>query len=827
MQDQVAKSPRAPWKTGLVLLGLWLGINLGDRLWLWLDQSVPSWDHADYLTESLNYVAAFRQFPGWENFWRLSNKIPPFTHFIAAPFQLIFGPGNDQALLMNLVFSGVLMLVVYGVGQRLFNRSVGLWSAAIALLMPRLTFPRLYYVTDFPLAAVTPLAFCCLTYWYFAQTRRAQWLWIIGFGISAGCALMTKQTALFFLFVPTGFSLAAQLWQKQWARVLQLLCGLLLSLPIWGIWYRTNFIYLFSTYERANVASAAREGDPPLNTLGAWVYYWLDLPQAIAWILLLVPLVGIALHLLRRFPTQNAKYQLPERQSLCWLGIYFGGAYLLLSAMYNKDGRYIMPYLPIVAVFLGYGLTQWRGKWQPVRWGTVGLAAIFWLIQLFPLPVIAGLVPDPNYPDRQTYPHPEIIQEIIQETPNLRSNLGVIPGVAIANNHTLNYYGALRDFQVYGRNLGSTPEQLAQDKESFDWFLTKTGEDPHRNADQLALAASLDTDSEFLLQGSWPLPDQDQLKLYHRRQPLVSVEAADTTQSPVALKNVAVASEAIAGQPLPITYTWSGNRQDLTKGMALLTWSNGEQFWIQDHQLAFGMLREDSENKGDHLEIIERTATLPPADLPAGLYTLDAQYLDPATGEARPLEQPTVTVEILPATGEALTPTQLVALDWLTQLRKIAPQLGGGIAGLEPLFAHVERLNQYDPVQDYLQQVEDSLAYRLTQTPANATNRPQLRDWYWARTLAHALQEESQATIETLTQLQQLTPDDPWVNAYIAFVHLYRWEPRQAELAITPVLDKLGDVPEIQAIAGVAALLQGKLFKAWSVVQTLKAQGVL
>ncbi len=826
MQDQVAKSPRSSWKTGLLLLGLWLGINLGDRLWLNLDNTVPAWDQSNHLTGSLNFVENIRHFPGWQEFWQVSTKYPPLPYILAVPFQMLFGQGNDQALLMNLLLTGVLIWAVFSLGKRLFNPTVGCYAAAITLLMPRIFLFRLHYITDYTLVVTTVASFTCLTHWYFAEKRSVQWGWAIAFGFCLGLAMLTKQSCLFFLFIPICWAITINFRNKQWEKLLQLVVSGITSLPVWLGWYSTNFIYIFSLFEVVNDIAPAAEGDPKLNTLAAWIYYWKDLPSAVSWILLLPPIVGLILHLAKKLPSRKAIYGLPEKESLMWLGIYFGASYLIFSGFYNKDTRYIMPYLPIVAVFLGYGLTQWRGKWQPVRWGTIALAVAFWLMQLFPIPVIAGLVPNPNYPDRQTYPHPEIIQAIIQETPNLRSNLGVIPGVAIANNHTLNYYGALRDFQVYGRNLGSTPEQLAQDKESFDWFLIKTGEDPHRNADQLALAASLGNDPDFLLQRSWPLPDQDQLKLYHRRQPLVIVNTTQGT-GPITLQKIDVGPEAIAGQPLPITYTWSGNREDFAQGIALLTWSNGERFWIQDHQFAFGMLREDAENKGDRLAIMERTATLPPADLPPGRYTLDAQYLDPATGDTSPLKQPTVTVEILPATGEALTPTQLVALDWLTQLREIAPQLGEGIAGLEPLFAHVERLNQYDPVQDYLQQVEDSLAYRLTQTPANETNRPQLRDWYWAKTLAHALQEESQATIATLTQLQQLTPDDPWVNAYIAFVHLYRWEPRQAELAITPVLDKLGDIPEIQAIAGVSALLQGKLLKAWSVVQTLKAQGVL
>ena len=67
---------------------------------------------------------------------------------------------------------------------------------------------------------------------------------------------------------------------------------------VWGWWYRTNWIYLFSTVQNSNAIPAALEGDPAINTLNAWVYYWNDLPGAVSWGLLLIPMVGLLLSLL-------------------------------------------------------------------------------------------------------------------------------------------------------------------------------------------------------------------------------------------------------------------------------------------------------------------------------------------------------------------------------------------------------------------------------------------------------------------------------------------------------------------------------------------------
>lgn len=617
---------------------------------------------------------------------------------------------------------------------------------------------------------------------------------------------------------------------KKWEKVLQLFIGGLVSIPIWWSWYSINFIYLFGTLEASNAIPASAEGDPPLNTLKAWIYYWQDLPQAVSWLLLIVPLVGYILHRLKRFPTRKTTYRLPEKDSLIWLGVYFIGSYFLFSALYNKDSRYIMPYLPIVGVFLGYGLSQWRGRWVAVRWLVLLGAIILNMGRLFPLPIVSDIFVQARYIETQRYPHAEVIQTVIESQPYLRSNIGVIPSLGPLNHNNMNYFGALRDFQVYGRELGNRWEQVEQDAEGFDWLMTKTGENGKAKEAQLELAELLPQNPDLFVQNQWNLPDESILKLYHRQIPLVTIAHFDQIIQPVQLDLVDLPTEAIAGQPVPVTYHWSGNWQDLKKGVVLLSWSNGEQFWIHDHGLAFGMLHEgqlSAAELGDRFGIVEKTAMLPPSDMPAGSYRLQAVYLDPATGETIPISVPTtpLTLQAAPTNAPPITPLQLVQLDWLSQLRAIAPQLSLGIPGLEPIFAHIERIHQYDPEQAYLDQVKASLDYRLSHS--QITNTPQIKNWYYGKILAHVLQEDAPKVLATLEQLRDIEPENPIVHAYIAFIHIYQFQPKLAETALQPAVDLAPDSPEVQAIAGAAALLQGNLLKTWSTVKTLQAQGIL
>ncbi|NEO45870.1 MAG: phospholipid carrier-dependent glycosyltransferase, partial [Moorea sp. SIO4A3] len=486
-----------------VILGLiWLGSGFCDRIWFALDHSVPAWDQADYLTGSLNYWQALQHpewFSGewWSSFWAISSKVPPLTYIIAAMVQQLFGTGPELATIALVLCSGVLIASVYGLGLVLFNRRVGLWAAGLVMLLPGLYRYRLEFLLDYPLSTVVSLCFWSLTVWWSLgraktplsrTTVRQGWLWGLGFGVCLAFALLVKQTAIFFLFVPIAWAGVRVLWQRQWQRLAQLIAGLLVSVLLFGPWYRINWLLILTSGKRATIDSAIAEGDPALNTLDAWVYYWKILPYLISWPLLLIPIVGLLIYGLKYGLKQspiakqnNLPSPHPPIWSLTWLGVFIVGGYLLCSLNINKDARYILPLVPVLSLFLAYGLTCWTNRWgKPMRWTTVGLATVLMMLNLFPLggrgltQLLSPRVQHFPYLG-QPWPHPKVIAEIIKTQPYLRSNLGVLPSTPDINQHNFNYYGALANFQVYGRQVGTQAKQVKQDMRSLSWFLTKTG----------------------------------------------------------------------------------------------------------------------------------------------------------------------------------------------------------------------------------------------------------------------------------------------------------------------------------------------------------------
>ena len=139
-----------------------------------------------------------------------------------------------------------------------------------------------------------------------------------------------------------------------------------------------------------------------------------------------------------------------------------------------------------------------------------------------------------------------------------------------------------------------------------------------------------------------------------------------------------------------------------------------------------------------------------------------------------------------------------------------------GVIGLEPVFKQINRLNQYDAEHDYLRQGEKTLAYRLANNPGAKE-----LDWLYGLLLSQVLQEDPQGAIATLKQIVKLAPENPYNHAYLAFVYLYNWQPKAAEIALEPALKSHPEIREIQSLRGISYLMQGNLFKGWQIISPI------
>jgi 4-amino-4-deoxy-L-arabinose transferase-like glycosyltransferase len=702
------------------------------------------------------------------------------------------------------------------------------------------------------------------------------WLFALVTGLTFGLALLIKQTALLFLLVPLLWVAVETIRSRAWGRLLQWLAAVLLAAATCYPWYRTNWLLVLTGSKRATIDAAIAEGDPSLLSLDAWTFYLKLLPGSVSLPLFLIPIVGFVLFWrpgrvssqwagADDYAPKSRDYReqrfWQSQQAIVWLLVFCVGAYILCSLNINKDSRYTVPYLPVIAVILAYGLTLLPRSWSILRWGSLVLSGLIFLVGVSPFASLGlnqqSLARHPAVVAGD-FPHAQVVAAVAQADPYLQSTIGVLPSTPEINQHNINYYGMLHNFQVYGRQVGTRMGNVESDQRSLPWMLTKTDSQGaiRRKRAQKALVNAIEAETDFQLQKTWELPDRTSLKLYRQRVPVVEVKplvavdnqdsgargqpvgvpgspepsvpiAAPSPQSapsltaPIRLDRLTVPNQAPPGKPVPVTYEWSGRWDALEPGLVLLTWrkqaaraEEGADRWLHDHAIAAGFLHPQAvtpEERSASFQVIERMAMLPPKHA-EGIYTLEATYLNRQTGETAAIAVPQVQLRITATAPMSPAPE----VDLVTQLRELAAKLPYGRRELDQIFEEVGRISQYDPNQDYVNQTWQAMDYRLQQESNNLK-------FAYTLALANVLKQRVDPAIAALERVVALDSQNPYAYAYLAFANLYDFRARPAQSALNQGLALNPDLPELKVLNGVAGLLRGNPIQVWQGVQAVRS----
>ncbi|MGD1849181.1 MAG: tetratricopeptide repeat protein [Cyanophyceae cyanobacterium] len=508
----------------------------------------------------------------------------------------------------------------------------------------------------------------------------------------------------------------------------------------------------------------------------------------------------------------------------------------------KKEWRYVLPYLPVLSLVLAQGLLLWKSFWGVrTRWGMVAMCAGLLAVNSFAISPGDGaarwlgtaLMPRSLHLayTGEPWPHDEALAEIQQRDPYRQITVGVLPSTAEINQHNVNYFGALADFQIYGRQVGVDPKFVAGDGQSLDWFLTKSGNQgslrrQSKREAQAALGELVKKGGDFERVARWELSDESEMFLYGRSRRSseitpIEIMPIEKNQSQVSLGRVNLAEVTLPeqvppGVPFGVTYQWEGPWEGLQHGLISLTWtmvdpvkSEGRARWIDDRAIAQGNLfgeRVDDPPSG--FRISDRTATLPPPNLAPGEYRVKVTYINRITGDTYPLKTPNTTVTISPSAEPQPAPE----LDRVAQLRLLALRLRQGLPEFDGIFAEIGRINQYDPHQAYTEQAAILARQRLEKEPER------LAHWYLLG-LAEVLQRRAPEAIAAFEAIAQLDPENPYAHAYLAFVNLYDFRAGAAEDASEKALARSPDQPEFHLIRAAARLLRLNLLGTWTDLQ--------
>jgi 4-amino-4-deoxy-L-arabinose transferase-like glycosyltransferase len=827
--------PRLYWQDWFILLLLWFAASMVDLSWLILDQHPPAWDQGAHLTRALHHWAVLRQ-PDWgspdwwQSLWKLSpGDQGPVLYLLTAPLLRVLGRGFDQVTLLNSGLTVPLLALVYLLGRHLFDRRTGLLAATICLFIPSFVLLRTDYLPDYGLTVLVLAAFMGLTGWRDASQPISRWLWATGLGLALGLTLLCQLTGVLFFIIPMLWVMLVALWQRQPWRLGQLTLAAVIALGVVFPWVQANWLTMLTPISQSSVTGMAT-GGIAVNDGSGWINYARSLPTLLPWPLLYIPLAawgvwGIVDGLGRRWqwPYQGIVARLANRiipiqvrsQSWFWLLGLIAASYGLLSLLQPDDPRHILPCIPLVMIALVRGITLWRRPWSVVlALGMLTLMTVLTLASLFPLPLIKA--PYQHRPYLGTaWPHRDVIAAVIAEDPYVHSTLGVLPNTATVNPMNLDFYGALKDFRVTGREIGVHPEFVAGDQESLNWYVTQTGdsESQHRPDEaKAALQQQLAQDAKLAVKQTWSLPDGSELRLLQRKIRPVRVFPLGYPLETVNLEAVDIRSSASPGAVVPINYRLTGPWQSLQSGLLLVTWeaidSRFQPGWIHDHGIGLGQLyaglTPPEATAGFKVE--ERLTMVIPPQTGAGRYRLKVTYLNRLTGETQALSVPEKILTVTPTAPMV----KAKYLDLVSQFRYLA--LGLETGDLDSIFQEIGRMNQYDPQQDYLKQTEQALSTRLQQTPSRL-------DWLYGLLLSQVLQHNAAAGLETVNKITEIAPDNPYHWAYASGLHLYQFEPRQADQALNRAAQLNPELPQLKPLQAINAFMHLNLLKGFTLLK--------
>ncbi|MCI0658834.1 MAG: glycosyltransferase family 39 protein [Acidobacteria bacterium] len=502
----------------------------------------PGWDQSVHLKDSLvserlllhpewMSPAAIRAIlHGSEDYPLItpSGYYPPLVPVATGLLYLSAGRSYETAMATNLIFLGLLLWGVWGLGNQLAGRPAGIVAALLVLAAPGIRLSAAEYMLDLPLTCMVILAVwaCILTDGF---SRRAR---SVLFGILCGLGMLTKWSFFLFLIAPTAMILVEGLRKARtgesplrprlanlgWA----LLCATLVAAP----YYAPIFTVLL---EKTWVHSGgAADGFTSPFTLESALFHLQAIPRKLlGWPLTLAVATGVLAAMRMRGDAGR---------SVRFLMIWAASLYAIFTfAIVNKQSRYLLPWLPVLLLVTALGLLD---LWRRRREGILRLVGAISIILLAAL----GLRGSWYVPPSGDWKLSSLVGALERDLSSGRApkgrawKLGVIPDMRQVNGPTVGYYVSRQELpvtvvQLVNRMKSHVSMEVGLDPfgrgdfyetfEDYDYLVTKSGDNAVPPWEEVVPQMMSFFDSrreEFTEIATFQVPDGSRVGLYRRNE---------------------------------------------------------------------------------------------------------------------------------------------------------------------------------------------------------------------------------------------------------------------------------------------------------------------
>ena len=527
-EERHRKTPLCPSRSAILwLLLLILFFSATNIVWLGLDTLPSSWDQSAHARFALHHLRFFEgPVAKWNSreFLTISGYWPPFVYWTTVPLTAIFGFSLDTLASINLFYLVVLVVCLYALGTRLAGREAALGAVAMTLFLPLSYVLSREVLLDFPLLAAVAAAELAILETSGGLDRKRSWL----LGLAVGVALLVKWTAVAFL-LPTWLFVAVRSWVVRKDLRRQGLPGLVIALAVLlavaGPWYITVQKSFAAGAGSALLRDAVWEGDPAGLNWASIRWYGRVFGDFITGPLL-IPF----------FITGIAAAAAFFRRAWAWafLSAWIVPAWFVFAALPNKDGRFIAPLAPAVALLASAGIAAL--PWKVVRqvfWGGFLACGLFHFSSLsFAWPVrMTHFIG--HAPIKEDWQAARIIADLEAEFPAKRPAVAVLANVNYLNPNLL---GLIADVRRDGFAIEGVGDErgIASSVRRYPVLITKTGQISVKHVARFRRAFQMSFDKlgpsafGFRLLKAYPLPDGSEARVYIRPKKPTTAEDKKT-----------------------------------------------------------------------------------------------------------------------------------------------------------------------------------------------------------------------------------------------------------------------------------------------------------
>ena len=354
----------------LIVGGAFLVIAVVSSVWMAVDRRPPEWDNANHLERAVQCSRDLRT-GDVRGILERSSFYPPLVLCLAGAGMLLGLSDAAAAGAVMVGFLGLGIAAVYLLGRALADGTVGVAAALLFGSAPFVVFSTLRFQLDLPLAAMVALALAVLLATD-GLTRRPM---ALAFGVVCGLGMLTKPTFALYVLVPVIMVLARGGRRGVANVLLATLVATVISLP----WFGPRLFGLQAQFGARAFRQAAEAGYPETLSLAGVTFY----PR------MLLQQFGVGASLLFALGLVVAAW----RRQWLMLGTLLGPFFVLSVLIQNKNLRFTLPLLGVMAVIAALTLTTLpRG----VRRGAVIALVLLGAVQV--AAIVSGIPPNVRLP---------------------------------------------------------------------------------------------------------------------------------------------------------------------------------------------------------------------------------------------------------------------------------------------------------------------------------------------------------------------------------------------------------------------------------------------